>query len=94
MQLHAVEAGGLGAPGGRGENAGKHLRQIANVRLVDVRHTLAKPELHRLDLARAQDLAEPFVRLSEECRADGGVRIGDSPRRRWHDFASFDTFKI
>ena len=53
---------------------GRVLRQIADVRLLDVGHALAKPEVHRLDLARAQDLAELVVRQLQQPFADVVVR--------------------
>ena len=50
--------------------AGSVLRQVADVRLLDVGHALAEAEVHRLDLARAQDLAELVVGQLQKPSAD------------------------
>ena len=61
VQLDAVEAGLLGAQGGCGKEFGQHLRQIANLRQVHIRHPFAVAITQRFPFARRQDVLELLV---------------------------------
>jgi hypothetical protein len=79
VQLDAVEAGGLGAAGGGGEDRRKRAGQVADVRLVRVGHTFAQTEVHRFYLTRAQNLAQPLIGQREQ---PGPLLLGRPRRRR------------
>ncbi len=88
MQLDAVEAGLAGAAGGVGEEAGQHLRQVADVRAVEVGHPLAEAVAEVLELARRERPLQLFRRQRQEALAhlvlrqvvgaeEGAVAVGD-----------------
>jgi hypothetical protein len=61
VQLDAVEAGVLGAARRLRKELGQHLRQLADVRQLDVGHALAIAVAQRLELAGFEDARELFV---------------------------------
>ena len=83
MQLHAVEAGRLGAPRGGGEDPRQHARQFGHVGQVGVGHALAVPEAQRFELARVQhalDRGRVGALQDEQPLADR--RVGEPRERR------------
>ncbi len=82
VELDAVEAGRGGAAAPRPRRCRAALRQVADVRLLNVGHALAIAELERLELARTEDRSQLLVRQRQQRGADRVVSRPPQPARR------------
>ena len=73
VQLDAIEARNFRAQGGGCEEIGQHVRQVADMRELHIRHALAMAMPQRFHFARRENSLEPLVRKHRELFAHVGL---------------------
>ena len=97
MKLDAVEAGGLRALRGGGEQRRQRLRQVADMRQFHVGHALAVTLHEGFELARGQRLSPPAFAEREQARPHlgfaGALRSDRAPMRVCHLQEALEEFR-